>query len=65
MGNELSARALIWKDFCAEFGHWCPRSTHTSQFLFHPLLKQGKVLDSILPGNKIVSRKDLFSESKG
>lgn len=64
MGNERSAWALIWRDFCAEFGHWCLRSTHTFQFLFHPLLNQSKPLDSILPGNKIVSRKDLFSESK-
>lgn len=55
MRNELSAWALIWKVFCAEFAHWCPSDTQMSQSLFHPLLHQGKKLDSILPNLRNVT----------
>lgn len=69
MGNELSAWALIWKVFCAEFVHWCPSDTRMSQSLFHPSpasrRKVGQYSAWLKTCNKIVSRKKTFSESKG
>lgn len=55
MRNELSAWALIWKVFYAEFARWCPSDTQMSQSLLHPLLHQGKKLDSILPNLRNVT----------